>query len=684
MRLLAIIVLIFGVACLVLVVPVKAVAAYSISMDAGPSCIPADGKSYSQILITVVDQSGAPVPDGTEARLTSSAGEITPIVYTYGGRGTGILTSSPSPQVAIVNATVPGASGSIQVEFSSIDEVPTGARTIRVAGGTVAYSTDRDVVMASSSVTIEYKGLTIQASSAQVWQMLGQIRAQGEVTIKHGDQIVTADALNCDIHTDRIRVLDSGDKCTTRTFDVGKLKLISIQTVQADSQDFTPLDSTGTTNWIISQRLVVFPGEKILFFKASIYVGESKIIKMPYYSYSYQKRESILQQVQYSSTEGTLVDLPFYYRMADSGTGAVKLRYAERGDESGSYYRPRRGMSLGLEQAYTLNDKNQGRLFVDGVGNSSQAFELTHHLEYGSLEKNGRADFAVRYQPTSSYAKGIYNTTMNASGGLGNYDYSVFGYFGGSRIQQWNYLDPANPSYIEQSDCSIRTVFRPRTPLSARGALRMSPSYTIGYGQMGFSSTGSNPSCLYQSLGMGYSFARTNNRKNSLSFDGTSAFTMTANGNKGINLRIGPTMRSRWNGGSMSLTYTLNFQAGSTDSVSLLSKHLIGGNISLSRGSRWNTNTFFGYGLDTGRLNLYSNLNYNLAGKWQMRMNYNLYRYTNKYNGMSYKYETSYVKTGIYRPIGPYEVGLAWSPTGQDYGLKQGKRLWLEFGVGGY
>jgi hypothetical protein len=538
--------------------------------------------------------------------------------------------------------------------------------------------------MASSNVTIDYKSLIIQASSAQVCQMMGIIRAQGEVIIKRGDQIVSADALTCDLRTDRIRVLDSGDKCSSRTFDVARLRLLNSQTTQADSQDFTPLDSTGTNNWIISQRLVVYPGEKILFFKASIYVGESKIIKMPYYSYNYQKRESILQQVQYSSTAGTLVDLPFYYRMADSGTGAIKLRYAERGDESGGYYRPRKGMSLGLEQAYTLNDRNQGRLFLDGIGNSSQALELSHHLEYGSGEKNGRADLAVRYQPTSSYAKSIYNTSLNATGGLGNYDYSVFGYLGGSKIQQWNYLDPESPSYIDQSDCSIRTVIRPKMPLATHGALRMSPSYTVGYGRMGYSPTGNNPSCLYQSIGMGYSLARTNNRKNSLSFDGASAFTMTANGDKGMNLRVGPTMRSRWNGGSMSLTYTLNFQAGSTDSVSLLSKHLIGGNFALSRGGRWNTNTFFGYGLDTGRLNLYSSLNYNFTGKWQMRMNYNLYRYTNKYNGISHKYETSYIKTGIYRPIGPYEVGLAWSPTGQDYGLKQGKRLWLEFGVGGY
>lgn len=583
----------------------------------------------------------------------------------------------------MISATVDGMSGSTQVEFSA-DGAAASARTIRMEAGSVAYSVERDVALGSDNATVEYKGLIIRATNIQVCQMLGQIRAQGTVTLRSGRTIVTADAVTCDLRTDRVRLLDSGAESSVRTVDVGKLKPVGTQESAATAQDFAPLDSAGTKNWIISRRLVVFPGEKILFFKASIYLGESKVMNVPYYSYSYQKRESILQQVRYTSTDGLLVDLPFYYRMADSGVGALKLRYAGRGDEYGGYFRPRKGMSLGLEQGYSVNAKSQGRFFLDAVGNPSQTLDLAHHLEFGSALSGGRADISARYQPSSTFAKGIYNTSVNVSGGVQSYNYSLSGYFGGSRVQQWSYSQNDGSHYVSQSDSSVRLAVSPRAPLFAKGALRATPSLTVGYGSLGFSPSGRASSCLYQSLGLGFGAALAGDRKASLSLDGSSSFTLTARGETGVSLRAGPSLRANWKGGMASLSYTLNAQAGPANTFSSLSRHSLGGNLFLTKGSKWSTSAFFSYGLDTGTLNLYSTAACNVANNCQLRTSYNLYRFAGRFNGLTYRSQSSYLKAGLYHPLGPYEIGLAWSPDGQDQGLRSSRRVWLEFGARGF
>lgn len=668
-----------------LLIAARANAGVLISADASPRSIPADGRSYSQILVTVLDQTGAPVQDDTEVRLTTSAGDITPAVYTNGGRAVGVLTSSTCPQIAIVTAIADGAAGSVQVEFlsSGYEEVAASSKAIRMTGGSLAYSVDQDTVLGSNLVTIEYKGLTIRAASAQVCQTIGEIRAQGQVSVQKADQTLTADAFVCDIHNSSFRLLDSNDQPSTRMFDMNKFQLIGSDSAAANDEAFSPLMNVDGKTWIVSKRLVLIPGQQILFYKASIYVGDSKVLSVPYYSYSYEKRESILQQVRYTSSDGMLVDLPFYYRVADSGTGALKLRYAASGGEFGGYSRPRKGVSMGLEQSYSIGNRSQGRLFVDSLGSSSQAFEMAHHIELGSAVTGGRADLSARYQPSSRYASNIYNATLSMMGDLGDYNYSVSGYLGGSRIQMYDYLNPDTLDYVDQSSGSIRAIFRPRAPILSKGLGRLSPSLTVGYGSL-WTSDDTASSGLYQSLGLSFNRSTPSNGRTALSFDGLMGLTMTSRGNTGASLRFRPSLRTYWLGGSASVSYTLNLQGGTTDSVSPLAKHELGCSLFLSGGGKWSTHLFADYGLDSRRLNLSSGLSYQATKYWRIRTTYNLYRYTYEMNGSPYSYANSYLKVGIYRPIGPYEIGLAWSPNGDYYGIDKGKRVWLELGGRGF
>ena len=670
-------VLVTLLAALAIVISTKANAGVFVSVNASPPSIPADGKSCSQILVTVLGQTGAPVADDTEVRLTTSAGDITPLVYTTGGRAVGILTPSTVPQIAAITAIANGVSGSVQVEFTSSEYggVATGAGTIRMTGGSLAYCVDRDTVQASSGVSMEYKGITIHAISAQVSQTSGQIRAQGEVSVTKEHTTLTADAMVCDTRTDRIRLLDSKTQPSVSTFDVAKLRKIGAENASDNGRDIASSESVDGNTWIISKRLVLIPGEKILFFNASIYVGDSKVIKMPYYSYSYQKRESILQQIRYSSTDGMTVDFPFFYQVTDATTGALKLRYAANGNEAGGYYRPKKGMSMGLEQDYNIGDRNQGRVFVDAITSSSRTFELGHHFDYGSMLTGGRADLSARYQPSSTYAKGIYNTTLNVTGNLRAYNYSLSGYVGGSRIQQYNPLDPSTMNYFDQSTGNVRATFRPRSPIVAKGFGRLTPSLTWGYGNVISPTGGMASTRLYQSLGLSFSRGSSGSGKMGLSFDGTTAFTATARGETGGSLRMGPTLTNRWAGGNLSLSYNLNLQRGTTDTGYSSERHQLGCMLFLGGGSRWVASSFVNYGLDSGRLNLFSTLNYHLMRHWNLRSSYSLNQFKDQINGI---FQYSYRRVGVYRPLGVYEIGVAYSPDGQDFGLDRNKRVWLE------
>ncbi|MGI6294942.1 MAG: invasin domain 3-containing protein [Armatimonadota bacterium] len=654
-------------------------AAVMVSVDANTSHIPADGRSYTQILATVLDETGAPVPDGTEVRLTTTAGDVSPAVYTTAGRAIGVLTSSTAPQSATITALCNGAASSTQVEFilvSMEDGQSAADGTISMAGGSLAYCVERDTVVASSGVTLEYKSISIEADSMQVIQGAGRVLAQGNVSIRRGETTLNCNECVLDTRSDRVLIRNFDDKAIT-TLDVAKLKPIAADSSNIDESIFSQsLDVDGST-WIVSERLTIIPKQKILFFKASVYVRDSKVMTLPYYSYSYKDRQSILQQVRYTSNDGMLIDLPFYCQLSENRASAIKLRYSSGDNESGGYARPRKGPSLGLQHDYLAGRGGYGTFFVDSLGNSNQAYELAHHLEYGSATHSGRADFSSRYQPSSNYARGIHYTTLNVYGSLPKYSYTVLGYYGGSRIK--NSFMPGG--YMDQSNFSFRTVLRANKSIASTPVGSVFPNLTVGYGVP----SGSRSSSLYQSLGLTANRSKRLRGPLSASFAQSAAFTVTADGDTGTEMRFRPSLRTYWMGGSASVGYNLNLRSGLNNTLWSQGRHQIDTNLFFDIGDRLTCSSSFDFGLDSRRMNLFSTASYRAGRLWQIRTNYDLYKYSYNLGPKSLTYSTSYFRIGVFRPVGLYEVGLVWSPDGQQYGaINQGKHLWLELSAAGF
>lgn len=213
----------------------------------------------------------------------------------------------------------------------------------------------------------------------------------------------------------------------------------------------------------------------------------------------------------------------------------------------------------------------------------------------------------------------------------------------------------------------------------------MTPSLLIGYGRPGAWYGGACGEELYQSLGLNFNLLPlVSNRNWNLTLNSSSALTTTMHGEAGTNFRTGADLRRSWQGGSASLSYTLNLHSGNVGTIYSQSVHNLGASLFFGSGARWSCNAYAGYGIDTGTMNLYSSASCQLAKTWRVRTSYTFYRYMCSFNGYSITSDTSYLKAGIYHPIGPYEVGVAWSPEGQQYGLKGGKRVWLEIGSSGF
>jgi hypothetical protein len=369
--------------------------------------------------------------------------------------------------------------------------------------------------------------------------------------------------------------------------------------------------------------------------------------------------------------------------MADSGAGAFKLQYSDSENNSG-LFTPRKGMSLGLEQGFSVGGQSEAKFTIDSACDSQRSFGLNNHFEYGGEDSSGRVDLSTQFQPTSTYAKSVYTSSLNANGGIGNLNYSVCGYLGGSQVPLWNFAN-SQMQYTDQSSGSVTTSFRPNRPLMLSRGVSITPSLSIGYGRPGSGFGNSTGEELYQSLGLNFGFQPliSNSRWN-LTFSSSSALTTTVHGEVGTNLRTGADLRRSWQGGSASLSYTLNLHTGSVGSIYSQSVHTLGSSLLFGSGGRWSCNAYVGYGLDTGTTNLYSSASYQIAHSLRLRTSYTFYGYKCSFNGYNLQSYTAYLKSGIYHPVGPYEIGIAWSPQGREYGLKSSKRVWLEIGSSGF
>ncbi len=652
-------------------------AKYALSIESVPLSIPADGKSSSQILVNVTLPSGSPVPEGTEVRFTTTSGAITSASYTAGGRALAILTASNSPETATVTATCYGVSASIQVDFIADRTGDENiSRVVRIRGENIAYSIERNLVFASSGVEIDCSNFKIKASNAQFCETLGILKAQGNVCIETLDAKIYADAVRFDLRTNSVRIARKSEE------DDGKLAVYSIspdgreiKIYNQNSVDFCPIEDKGTKIWIQAKKLSIFPGEKILANHATLCMGDTPVLSFHNYVITPENRLAFARQFRYNDYQGLVIDLPVFYNVSEKSTGAVKLRFAHKGSDYGSYFSPRKGASIALEQDFSLGKNNESRLFVDAVTSDERSIEI---ISKQTFTRNSRLEFQTRYQPKSKWAKNAITTNMNVFGESGNFDYYLNGYFGGSQTPVWNPSQAEFVAFESQTYGSIKLSVRQKKPIETGFGFKAFLNLSIGYGGMNRNKQHSFDPSLYQSAGFRLAGKQIDIGKTTLSFDGIIEATIAEGGETGGLMRAGTAIRRNWRNGSGSLHCFVNLQSGPSPNFYSSSKFNLNGNLMLGNGKKWNGYAFLGWGIDTGNLNLYASGFYKLNDAIVARANYSFYRHQFYAGKRTIVSEFSHLKIGLYHPVAPYEIGLAWSPDGKQFAYRGSKKIWLE------
>lgn len=469
-------------------------AEYRLTLQATPERLLADGSSAAQITVEVKDSAGNPAPDGTEVRFTTTAGTIVSSADTAGGTATALLTGAPYPTLAVVTAQVGADHGITQVEFFS-GETEDATSPLLQLEGDLEYSVDQQLILGTGGVTVQYRGLTITAENAQIDQFQGMIKAQGNVTLTQGQNQLTGDELAYDSQTQRGVLLEIGDTLKKTAFQGRNLTPYGTR-VSPQQDETAPLIPGDSRLWITARRMTVVPREKIQFRQASIYVNDVCLMSFPHYFLSLTGGSNFLQQqIRYTSESGFVLDMPFYYRLTPQQTSAVKVRYASKGSSYSSYYSPRHGWSLGLEEQYSLGSRAEGRVFLDSVTHRERSLEWNHQHEF---DRRTRGNLSLTYQPRSTYAQNQLNGYLSLYQSLprANLSFSA----NGSRSETPGYGGSSSHTYRNFS-ANLRYTQRTR-PI---------PGTNVGYGTgltLGYGRAMTSYFPLYRSTGRQFSSQR--------------------------------------------------------------------------------------------------------------------------------------------------------------------------------
>lgn len=130
--------------------------------------------------------------------------------------------------------------------------------------------------------------------------------------------------------------------------------------------------------WITSRRLRVFPRDKIQFERASVFFNGGRAFKAPLYVLPLNGGfNPTIDLFSLTSQGGVRLKVPYYYQASRGGTGAIFLR-----NEPGNGFSTQRsGLSLSLDQQYYLSSRQNGRLWIDQIGNGPFDLNFQHQFQ---------------------------------------------------------------------------------------------------------------------------------------------------------------------------------------------------------------------------------------------------------------------------------------------------------------
>lgn len=368
-----------------------------------PRVVPADGVTASTVRAELRGVGGAPVSDGTTVVFRIDGGQLglggderrqAVTTTTVGGSAT-VYATSTTPGVATIFAELTTGQGRNQTTVAFVEEggslVGEGG-VAHVRGGWVGYALDLALVEARDGAEVEFGSVLVTTEDVlQIDVTTMELRATA-ARVQVDDRCLLADELSYNLLAGQgvlRRITDEG--VVRRCFDC-----FALEEREPDTEitaEMLRLFAADAAAWAVADGVSIYPQEKVVLRGATLYAGERKVLDLPRYwiiampGYSGTTHSGLLGV---SSDGGIAVDFPYFYRVTETETGAVKI---QRGASSGSVI-ARDDWSLALEEAYDTG-QTEGSVSLVGLPRGDWGFEWRDQRRLG-LQRDG---YFTAYSP---------------------------------------------------------------------------------------------------------------------------------------------------------------------------------------------------------------------------------------------------------------------------------------------
>lgn len=627
----------------------------TIQLSANPMAIVADGKSICVVTAQVKDKNGAFVND-QEIQFTTSLGVIEQVGRTSTGAARVKLISSDVKGTAVVTATwVEGqAVAQTNVVFGDATVVSKGPEYVSVSADKyLAYSVDHKVLEGIGKVKVKYRHLQLEAGEVQIDCETHRIVAKGDIQngpikIKTKEGFVTGNLFYAG--ADNRGVLISVDTGHAVELDLAHgIPSVTGKPVNYSMLDFDFVELDDSMTIIKCKTATVFYNQKIQFTKANLYVAGKHRFSLPLYVLSMNGYEVDGQPYFDYSTSGISLNLPYYYSLSPSSTGAFIVRNG--GSTGWGTYGQTPGWGLDMREKYST-EYSQGSLELTQVTSSDWGAHFQHSQQidqstqsYLYLDYPAHRDLYGRMNVSRSFSK--FDMGLDLSGSkyaLGSTSFgesvyaqtkpknigkSIFKYTVSSRLSDSQSISPEiitiNEDGTETSSSAKTNVFTKSVDTSI-----FSSPYHIA-----------KKVSLTSSVGVGYLWG------DPVSGSGTSTTGLMM-----ADWKISPRT-------NFSVSYRYANRTGYTQ----LGKQSLTSSWRYS-GKRWQTSLYAVKGLDYTSLNMFADASYKVDRLWRIgvRTTLNQFLATIATTPVSYKtqsYNDFEVQLG--RMIGNRELIAVWS-----------------------
>lgn len=607
---------------------------YRVQVSAVPRQAPADGKSQSRIRVEVKTQRGMAAPDGTQVvvhtdlgllSLGSAGRQQSLTVRTSGGFAILYVTST-EPGTATVTVQVAGARSVYYVDFLPEGEAGApDARVLDVSGGWVGYSLELGIIEARDRARLKLGKLVVECGTiVQVDVEKMTLKAQ-DVVVRRGDIELCGEDLFFDLAAKRGVLRRFGDEQLERVF-FDAIGLRALETEWDIPSDAFRMDQREVDAWMVARSVSLFLHEKVVLRKSSLWVQEQKVFSFPPYwiiglpGYAGATNSQALGM---TSEGGLALDFPFFYRVTDRSTGALRIQHGAMAGAVAS----RRGWSLALSEEYRNGSGVEGAIVLSGLP----------HNDWGIEWRDSRGLWDDAY--------GYFNFSMPDHRSIFS-DANIYDYGAGGRLNYRAYFD--QPVDYPESYGLVADWLRDAKPLGSGGV-----NYRFGASAAMRRYSAEEDTLfvneLYGELDLG---ERSWGKKTSVSPMVTNIYTWDTGGYHENSMRAQIRLDHRVKPSFiMGLDYSAEWREGTGNNNGL--SQLLGFDARANQSDKWTSYLSATYDITRDDMYGYLNFDYSLSKKWRA--------------GLAATYfdldQASYedVELSVGRAFGGREVSLSYS-----------------------